>query len=232
MSAHEAARIKRVYSEYDRNSVVQARRSLANFGQQHIATERLEAVGRIVRQQFTPLSEKRVLDAGCGNGTALAELIDFGAKPTNLYGIDLLPDRIETARKLFPFINFSCVNAEYLNFPTGFFDLILSFTVFSSILEDSMAAAVAAELNRVLAPGGAILWYDFRYDNPQNPNVRGIGKHFIRTLFPTANIRLQTITLWPWLARRLGYLTTALYPAFAAVPPLRTHYIGLISKLQ
>ena len=38
-----------------------------------------------------------------------------------------------------------------------------------------MKQKVAAEMLRVVKPQGLILWYDFRYNNPRNSNVRGIG---------------------------------------------------------
>ena len=124
-----------------------------------------------------------------------------------------------------------CANAEQLGFPDTSFDLVLLFTVFSSILNEQMSCNVAYEVSRVLRPGGAVLWYDFRYNNPRNPNVRGMTKRYIETLFPGLHMRLHTITLLPPLARRLGRLTPVLYPVLAAIPPLRTHYLGVLVKL-
>lgn len=169
-----------------------------------------------------------MLDIGCGHGGVLASLVDLGAPACNLYGIDLLPDRIEAARRAYPDICFACGNAEHLDFPDAYFDLVLLFTVFSSILDDGMAHNVAREACRVLKPGGAVLWYDFRYNNPWNPRVRGITRQQIHQLFPGLEMHLCTITLMPPLARRLGRLTPVLYPLLAAIPPLRTHYLGLL----
>jgi hypothetical protein len=73
-----------------------------------------------------------------------------------------------------------------------------------------------------------VLWYDFRYDNPRNPNVRGITKRHVEALFPGFYMCLHTITLLPPLARRLGRLTPVLYPVLIAIPPLRTHYLGVL----
>ena len=91
-----------------------------------------------------------------------------------------------------------------------------------------MARNVAAELVRVLKPGGGILWYDFRVNNPRNPHVCGQTIAHIRHLFPQLQTDLRTVTLLPPLARRLGRTTGALYPVLARLPWLRTHYIGLI----
>jgi hypothetical protein len=49
-------------------------------------------------------------------------------------------------------------------------------------------------------------------------------------IFLDYDAQLETITLLPPLARRLGFLTGWLYPTLAAVPWLRTHYIGLLNK--
>jgi ubiquinone/menaquinone biosynthesis C-methylase UbiE len=140
----------------------------------------------------------------------------------------LLPERIAEVRQRCPDLHFQCANAEQLEFPEASFDLVLLFTVFSSILDGQMARNVACEVTRVLKPGGAVLWYDFRYDNPRNPNVRGMTRRHIGTLFPGFQMHLHTITLFPALARRLGHLTSLLYPVLAAMPPLRTHYLGLL----
>jgi hypothetical protein len=93
-----------------------------------------------------------------------------------------------------------------------------------------MAHNVAREACRVLKPGGAVLWYDFRYNNPWNPHVRGITRQQIHQLFPGLEMDLRTITLLPPLARHLGRMTPILYPLLAAIPPLRTHYLGLLIK--
>lgn len=141
-----------------------------------------------------------------------------------------MPERIALAQESFPDIQFQVGNAEHLAFPGAYFDLVLLYTVFSSILDIRMARNVAQEVSRVLKPGGAIVWYDFRYNNPRNPHVRGLKRAALGALFPDFQFGLHTITLFPPLARRLGPLTSVLYPALAAIPCLRTHYLGLLQK--
>ncbi len=228
----EIQRIIKVYQTYD-DEAVQKRWSLDNPGNKAILIERQQAMKEILKTHgFWPLSDFRILDVGCGRGDVLASLQQWGAKPKNLYGVDLLPDRIEEAKRRYPDLNFLCANAEHLEFPNGSFDLVLLFTVFSSILDDTVAQNIAREVARVLRPSGAVLWYDFRYNNPWNPHVRGMTKWHIHRFFPEFEVHLRTITLLPPLARRLGCLTAILYPMLASVPPLRTHYIGLFIKLM
>ena len=46
----------------------------------------------------------------------------------------------------------------------------------------------------------------------------------IHALFVGFEPRLLTVTLLPPLARRLGSLTSVLYPVFGSIPSLRTLY--------
>jgi ubiquinone/menaquinone biosynthesis C-methylase UbiE len=82
-------------------------------------------------------------------------------------------------------------DASRLPWPSGHFDIVLQSTVFSSILEAAMRAAVAAEMTRVLAPGGANLWNDFFVDSPRNRAVRGIRRREIAALFPGFDVELR-----------------------------------------
>lgn len=193
----------------------------------------LEERQRVVRAGLAsigmlPLGSRRVLDVGCGGGGELARLLELGAEPSALAGIELLPERVAAARERFPELDIRAGNAEHIEWPAASFDMVLAFTVFSSILDNVMARNVAAEISRVLKPGGVLLWYDFRYDNPRNPNVRRMSENDVRALFPAFRGDLKAITLLPPLSRRLGIAAPALYPALAALPPLRSHLLGML----
>ena len=229
----EVNRIADVYQTYRETAAKQALWDERNPGNQAILRERHSKTHRVLHSNgFLPLNGKKVLEVGCGTGKTLAGLVEFGAEPQKLFGVDLLPDRIEEAKSRYSNLHFECGNAEKLNFPNGSFDLILFFTVFSSILDGDMAKNVASEAQRVLKPGGAMLWYDFRFNNPRNPNVRGIRKKDIRDLFPKLKMHLSTITLLPPLARRLGRSAAIVYPILSTIPFLRTHYLGLLIKAE
>lgn len=232
MSTHqEVKRLAEVYRTYQESQVTRAQWDDTNPGN-HAIREEWQRVARdlLSAHGWLPLTDREILEVGCGTGKVLADMLQFGAQPDNLYGVDLLADRIAEARQAHPDLRFECANAEDLEFQDASFDLVLLFTVFSSILDERMARNVASEVNRVLRPGGAILWYDFRYNNPQNPNVRGVTRPQIGNLFPGFTMQIQTVTLLPWVARRLGRLTRAVYPVLAAIPLLRTHYVGLLVK--
>lgn len=227
----EVERLKEVYRGYHESAAVRARWSQSNRGNRAIAVERLAAIRKMLTALGSmPLSGQTILDVGCGSGSNLASLQKFGADSPALYGVDLLSDRVTHAGQAYPAIAFQVANAEALPFASEYFDLVLLYTVFSSILDQNMAVNVASEVWRVLKPGGAVLWYDFRYNNPFNLHVRGIGRATLRSLFPGSKMRLQPITLLPPLARKLGPATPLLYSLLAQVPPLKTHYLGWLVK--
>lgn len=227
----EIHRLHTIYRGYAENPAFAAKWDPDNLGNQWIVKEREQRLLILLRRHdFWPLDDLHVLDVGCGTGGMLFKMQSWGARPENLVGIDLLPERVEQARRLYPHIRFICGDAAEMNLPSNSFDLILTFTLFSSILDMQMAKAVANRIWGVLKPGGAVVWYDFRYNNPGNPNVRGVKKSMILHLFPNAIPHLQLITLAPPLARRLGRLTPVLYPLLSCIPFLRTHYLGLLIK--
>jgi len=225
----ETDRIARAYKDYETSAT--GRWDSHNPGNQAILAERRRRSRVLLESKgLVPLGERRVLEVGSGRGGELAWLRELGAAPAHLVGIDLLPERVEAARLGFPELEFHAGNAEHLPFPDESFDLLLALTLFSSILDARMAAAVAGEMTRVLRPGAWLLWYDLRVDNPSNPQVRGFAEKQVRALLPSLEGRLDRITLLPPLARRLGPTTRLAYPALASVPSLRSHLIGLLHK--
>jgi hypothetical protein len=109
-------------------------------------------------------------------------------------------------------------------------DLVLQSTVFSSLLDAATRAALAAAMWRWLAPGGAVLWYDFTVDNPRNPDVRGVSLAEVRRLFPQARITARRVTLAPPVARAVCRIHRRLYPLCNTLPLLRTHVLAWVAK--
>lgn len=227
----EVNRLQEVYRGYAVRGFGQSKWSPANAGNQAIRDECQRKLRELLeKSNFFPLKNRRILDVGCGAGERLATFENWGARPQNLFGVDLIPERIHAARKNHPQITFELANAEALPFADGGFDLVTVFTVFTSILHPAMAANVSREIIRVLAAGGAVAWYDFRLDNPLNRHVRGFSRRRVQNLFPDFKLNLEAISLLPPLARRLGPLTDRLYPPLSSIPFLRSHYLGLLKK--
>jgi SAM-dependent methyltransferase len=177
-----------------------------------------------------PLAGARVLDVGCGEGRWLSRFVQWGAAPRNVAGVDLLPERIAAAREACPSsVRLFCCNAGELPFADQSFDVVSSMTVFSSILASGLRDAVAAEMLRVLRPGGVVLWYDFFVDNPANPDVRGVGKAEIARLFSGCDVELARVTVAAPLGRSIATLPFA-YAALARCRIFCTHYLGWIHK--
>jgi ubiquinone/menaquinone biosynthesis C-methylase UbiE len=224
-SSNEVRRIRSAYAERERTH----KSNEGNPGRQRLLRERNDTLERILAERFQhPLSKCRVLDVGCGHGGLLGWFHEQGVKPENLYGIDLLPNRIRIARETFPAFTFLEGNAEQLAFPDDWFDLVLVFTMFSSILDAAMANRVAQNIGRVLTSRGVVVWYDMRYPNPWNPAIRAMTKSRIREFFPSFELQLEPSSLLPPVAHRLGQLTDRIYPLLASIPILRSHYIGLL----
>jgi ubiquinone/menaquinone biosynthesis C-methylase UbiE len=175
------------------------------------------------------LGALRVLEVGCGGGAWLQALVRWGADPARLVGIDLMRERLAGARRVCaPGVTLACASGTRLPIADASVDLVLQATVFTSILDPDARLEVAREMRRVLSPGGAILWYDFRVDNPKNPDVRGVGRREIVRLFPDCSIRLQAVTLAPPIGRLVSPVSWTLAHVLGRVPWLRTHYLGLV----
>jgi SAM-dependent methyltransferase len=177
-----------------------------------------------------PLSGRRVLDVGCGYGQWLADLETLGAERRLLAGIDLVPERVEKARARLGGADIREGDASELPFEEGAFDLVLQSMMFSSILDASVKRRAAAEMSRVLAPGGLVLWYDFFVNNPRNPNVRGVGRREVEELFPGFDLRWRRVTLAPPLLRALAPRLRPLAGALQGLRVLNTHALATLSR--
>lgn len=186
--------------------------------------------GALERSGLLPLAGRRLLEVGCGSGNWLEILERFGVRREGLSGIDLDPGRVEVCRSRFPGADIRSGDASVLPWESGSFDLVFQSTVFSSILDPEMRRAVASEMLRVLAPGGAILWYDFFMDNPANPNVRGVRRREIEALFPGCRVDLRRATLAPPLARRIVPVSWTLAAVLESLRVFDTHYLGVIGR--
>lgn len=193
-------------------------------GRRRAAAELMEKLG------VFPREGARVLEVGCGEGGLLPDFLGFRLAARDLYGIDLDPARLAGARRRLPGCHFAAADAAALPFAAASFDLVVASTVFSSLLEDPLQAAVAAEIARVLRPGGAYLHYDLAVGNPRNENVRGVPARRLAELFPGLAGQVRRVTLAPPLCRALLPRWAPLAALLEGLPFLRTHLLAVLLK--
>jgi ubiquinone/menaquinone biosynthesis C-methylase UbiE len=170
------------------------------------------------------------LEVGFGNIGWLRELIGWGVSESDLHGIELDPARASKARETLPAADLRTGDAVELPWADQTFQLVVVSTLFTSVLNNDVRRLIADEIVRVLAPGGALLWYDFAYNNPRNPNVRGIGRGEIKRLFPALHGKIRRVTLAPPLTRVIAPRWWGLATLMEAIPLLRTHLIAVLIK--
>jgi SAM-dependent methyltransferase len=198
---------------------------------QQMMSERRRAIASLFRELgWHDLSERSALEVGCGGGGNLVELARMGFSPNRLTGIELLPEFLALARRKLP--NACLIEGDASEAPiaANSQDLILQFTVFSSLLDEEFRRKLATAMWGWLRPGGGILWYDFTVNNPFNSDVRGMPLATIPALFPAGRIKSRRITLAPPLARIACRAHPALYGMFNSVRFLRTHVLAWIEK--
>jgi ubiquinone/menaquinone biosynthesis C-methylase UbiE len=192
---------------------------------------------RLLRSHgLIPLAGKTILDVGCGEGQQLLQFESWGARTADLAGIDLVEPRLARAIARFGGGNrvgapsLRVGDASVLPWADNSFDIVHQSVVFTSITNVGMRTAVARDVLRVLKPGGVLIWYDFLFNNPRNPHVRGIGAGEIRSLFPNCPVELKRITLAPPIARRLVPITWIGALMLEKLWVLNTHYLAMIRK--
>jgi SAM-dependent methyltransferase len=180
---------------------------------------------------LSDLSKLDIFEVGCGFGDNLLNLIKLGAKPERISGSDIINSRVESARYRLPqAVNLFTEDSSEKSSKAESFDLIIQFTVFSSILSDEMQVELANNLMHLLRKDGYILWYDFLYGNPKNSNVRGCSKRRVQELFLDSEIIFKKVTLAPPLCRSIVRYFPFTYPILNMFPILRTHSFALIKK--
>ena len=183
------------------------------------------------RLGWTDVSDKHLLEVGCGSGGNLLELLRLGFLPQHLSGVELLPERHAQARQVLPAaLVLHAGDALQLDLPAASQDAVFVSTVFSSLLDAAFQRRLASAMWGWVKPGGGVLWYDFTVNNPRNVDVRGVPLARVRTLFPEGRVQARRITLAPPIARAVTRIHPRFYTLFNALPPLRTHVLAWIAK--
>lgn len=135
-----------------------------------------------IERSGLPIEDVDVLEVGCGTGRHLRFLVEIGAAPERLHGIDLLDSRLRQAKTMNSSLALVRANAVALPYCGLQFGLVTQFVAFSSILDHTVRQVAASEMQRVLQPGGWILYYDIVKAQPGRvPD--GLEEAEVRRLF-------------------------------------------------
>ncbi len=222
--------LERIEAAYQRRGTADPRYHPLRPEQMQALQERERVLAALLRRHGrTDTAALRAAELGCGAGGNLLMLLQLGFRPEHLCGAELMPERLALAReRLPPGVQLHGGDACQAPIAPASQDLVLAFTVFSSVPDDALQQRLADTAWRWLKPGGALIGYDFAFDNPANPDVRGVPLARWRALFPGARFEMRRLTLAPPLARRVP---AWLIPWLAALAPLRTHRMVFFSKL-
>lgn len=186
--------------------------------------ERESIYKRVLREKFGDVSKLSMIEIGAGSGTNIPFFHDLGIPWENIYANELLDDRAAKLKENLPHVKLHAGDALALEYSNKF-DIVFQSTVFTSILDKDFKRRLAEKMVEMARPGGIVLWYDFRYDNPRNKDVKGIPVAEIEELFAGKKIDLYPVTLAPPIGRRVGGLYRFINTLF---PFLRTHVIAVI----
>lgn len=225
--------LTKIKERYERRKNIPAERySIFNPATYLIEQEKERALIKLFKEnKLLPIEDKKILEIGCGNGLNLLTFLKLGFTPYNIFANDLIEERIEHAKKILPSdVKLFSGNALDLNLVEGSFDIVFQSMVFSSILDKEFKNKLASKMWRLVKPGGGILWYDFTYDNPLNPDVKGIKLKEVKGLFNQNNFYNKRLTLAPPIARAITRIHPNLYHLLNGLYFLRTHLFILIRK--
>ena len=179
----------------------------------------------LAKQWGNNLGNCKILEVGAGGGDNLLFFHRAGFLWKNLYANELLDERVVLLKEKLKDSTIISGNALDLNYE-NFFEIVFQSTVFTSILDRDFKRELAKKMMKMVKKDGLILWYDFKYNNPNNKAVNGVTKNEIRELFKEADkISFYHVTLAPPIARRIKNLYNLINFLF---PFLRTHLIAVI----
>ncbi len=111
-----------------------------------------------------------ILDAGCGSGRSTKLLINLGATPKNITGIDISPTLIEYAKDMLPDVHFINTSLNKATLTKESFDLITSTMVFHHLSRRVFKQSLK-KLTDALKPKGYLFFitlHPFRFAHDHN----------------------------------------------------------------
>lgn len=109
----------------------------------------------LIEEHIRPTGNCRILDMGCGPGTAVPYL-----GICEYTGIDMSADYVESARRQFPSATFHCNQVNKYRLPqSSYFDLVLALGLVHH-LDDDEALQLFETAHAALKPGGKLVTLD------------------------------------------------------------------------
>jgi ubiquinone/menaquinone biosynthesis C-methylase UbiE len=195
----------------------------------------------IVRAMYHVAHDPRtaaVLDVGCGAADDdLFELLRLHYDPARITGIDILPERVAAARKVYPQMRLVEGDASRMEFADGSFDLVFESTMFATLPDNDHSAAIGREMVRVCKPGGYLFLCDWRIVKPGDPTCSGLTRNRVRRSFAVGRqtqwLGMYRGALVPPLGRFLSAWMPALYfPVRSCLPFLCGQVVYLLRKKE
>lgn len=162
----------------------QFERDSGQYLSKHLIPEKIREKNRILDLVSETTKYQRVLDIGCGPGTISEDLLGISEK---VWGIDISENMIKIARKRFneikpnSKIHFAVGDAEKLDFPENFFDVVFCLGVLRYL--DSWEKGLQ-EIYRVLKPKGIVVFTFYYRFSPHWVSMY----FFYRPLLPIISI--------------------------------------------
>ena len=197
-----------------------------------------DAFSGFLSDALLPKPGKRILDVGCGTGTAEAALVRLRVSQLKLFGVDRVAERVRVARERLHGMNarvgYCAGDACHLPFPDQAFDATFCVAVLQHIRDVREALL---EFARVTRPGGRIVAVEpdntARYwftSVPTGTAAFDLGRRFFGSLssahgepgeapvgplvagmFVAAGLELLSVDLFPVSVARLGPQPAALW---------------------
>ncbi|NPV91585.1 MAG: class I SAM-dependent methyltransferase [Firmicutes bacterium] len=111
-------------------------------------------------QGISLLHDKRILDVGCGDGSRFRPFLEWGARPGNIYALDVNETVLARAREYSPAgVNFICGYGDQIPLESDGVDILLNFGVIIHVMDNDLIIKMVEEFRRVLKPSGLLFLF-------------------------------------------------------------------------
>jgi ubiquinone/menaquinone biosynthesis C-methylase UbiE len=138
------------------------------------------------------LESIRVLEVGTGHAHELNKYALLNITQAQLSGVDLVIERLNQAKKIYPCMGFAQQNGLQLAFANDSFDIVFQYTCVVHPLTKEKQELMCREMMRVLKPGGIVVWWDLARPSWRLVNMRRLCNF----LCGKTSIRGTLSTLW------------------------------------